>query len=291
MRDHQPALAAAAAAAAATACLAAAGWLEPSLATPPITEPASLVAWWSRTGPIVATVGLFRLAGLAAGAYLDAALLVASLARATRRHRLQRWSTLLLPKPARGLLAVAAGICTLAHPVTASASTAPRPLSTPTFESRRGLGTSPIAPAGNTHTPTSTPHPHTRMDPPPILSPATPATPTPTPLRTPPVTTNRPRRRFQASTGPALASEWTVRPGQSFWSIAEAVVTSRSATESRRTRDSQETSVLPSPPPPELTTVVRYWTTLVAANLDRLPVPSNPDILYVGDQVVLPPIQ
>jgi hypothetical protein len=29
---------------------------------------------------------------------------------------------------------------------------------------------------------------------------------------------------------------------------------------------------------------------LVAANLDRLPVRGDPDVLYVGDRVVLPPL-
>jgi nucleoid-associated protein YgaU len=58
-----------------------------------------------------------------------------------------------------------------------------------------------------------------------------------------------------------------VRAGDSFWHIAEARVGGGS---------------------PEA--VARYWIRLVAANTDRLPLRGDPDLLFVGDQVLLPPL-
>ena len=69
-----------------------------------------------------------------------------------------------------------------------------------------------------------------------------------------------------APAGPAGHStmrQWTVAPGDHFWSIADRVVTARhpDATE-------QE--------------IARYWLTLIDTNRGRLDDPSNPDLLRVG---------
>lgn len=58
-----------------------------------------------------------------------------------------------------------------------------------------------------------------------------------------------------------------VRPGEHFWSIAEAVVAAR--------------------PDPQLDTAT-YWRLLVEANRDRLVDPHNPDLLHPGQELVLP---
>ena len=57
--------------------------------------------------------------------------------------------------------------------------------------------------------------------------------------------------------------QWTVAPGDHFWSIADRVVTARhpDATE-------QE--------------IARYWLALIDTNRGRLDDPSNPDLLRVG---------
>jgi nucleoid-associated protein YgaU len=36
--------------------------------------------------------------------------------------------------------------------------------------------------------------------------------------------------------------------------------------------------------------VTPYWRTLVAANRELLPVPTNPDLLFPGDRLVVPPV-
>lgn len=63
---------------------------------------------------------------------------------------------------------------------------------------------------------------------------------------------------------------WVVRPGEHFWSIAVEVVTDEVGDE----------------PSPEL--VERYWGRLVEANRATLSDPSNPDLLFAGQHLVLP---
>lgn len=62
-----------------------------------------------------------------------------------------------------------------------------------------------------------------------------------------------------------------VEPGMSFWSIAEEVVAERVGSADGRA-------------------VSRYWRALVAANRDRLVVPGNADLLFPGQELVLPAI-
>ena len=89
--------------------------------------------------------------------------------------------------------------------------------------------------------------------------PSTPAPPTPAP---------------QPSSTAALAPPdvWTVAPGDSFWSIAADTM-----------RDARGDEV-------DDADVVSYWATLVTENADILVAPSNPDLLFAGQVVVLPPI-
>jgi hypothetical protein len=62
-----------------------------------------------------------------------------------------------------------------------------------------------------------------------------------------------------------------VAPGESFWSIAEQIVGGRLGRM------------------PTTAEVARYWTALIAANSSRLPIPAQPNLLYTGTLVVLPP--
>ena len=65
-------------------------------------------------------------------------------------------------------------------------------------------------------------------------------------------------------------STWVVHPGESFWSIAEEHL-GRDNT----TSDTQAVS--------------RYWLRLIEANRDRLADPSDPDLLFSGQVLDLPP--
>ncbi|HET9071216.1 MAG TPA: hypothetical protein VFN60_04825 [Acidimicrobiales bacterium] len=40
--------------------------------------------------------------------------------------------------------------------------------------------------------------------------------------------------------------------------------------------------------PADVAAVAAYWSRLIAANQDHLPVPGDPDLLFVGDRLVLP---
>jgi hypothetical protein len=68
-----------------------------------------------------------------------------------------------------------------------------------------------------------------------------------------------------------VAATLTVQPGQSFWSIAQQTVTSRLGAV------------------PTTAQVAHYWSELVTANAGRLPYPRDPDILFVGTVLTLPP--
>lgn len=67
---------------------------------------------------------------------------------------------------------------------------------------------------------------------------------------------------------------WTVEPGDSFWSIATRVIHQQA----------------PAGEPPTDHEVARYWHTLVRANSDRLAAAGNPDVIFTGQELVLPRI-
>ncbi len=73
------------------------------------------------------------------------------------------------------------------------------------------------------------------------------------------------------SEAPATPVERVLVPGDHLWSVAAEVV----AGQLGRSPNEGE--------------VARYWARLVAANVDRLADPANPDLVFAGDTVVLPP--
>ena len=75
----------------------------------------------------------------------------------------------------------------------------------------------------------------------------------------------------RSANGHAPDAEWTVRAGESFWSIAAHVLA-----EGRHA-------------PPRDGDVARYWEQLIRANRSRLPDRANPDVIYPGLTLRLPP--
>jgi hypothetical protein len=69
---------------------------------------------------------------------------------------------------------------------------------------------------------------------------------------------------------PAAARMWTIRPGDHFWHVAEAVLV---ADWGRPAGDAE---------------IATYWRTLVDHNRSRLVDPGNPDLVYAGQEVELP---
>ena len=92
-----------------------------------------------------------------------------------------------------------------------------------------------------------------------------------------PVASRRPSTTQPGQTAPtsngavASARTWTVRPGDSLWSIAESAL----AAAWGQPADAQE--------------LAHYWWRVVEANRASLPIPANPDLLFPGDEVVVPP--
>ncbi len=93
----------------------------------------------------------------------------------------------------------------------------------------------------------------------------------------PPVTMRRlpdrqPPAEAPAPTNPSPApGSWTVRPGDHFWAVAERVLTDAWGR---------------APADPE---VDPYWRALVKANQARLRDPHNPDLLFTGQTLAVPP--
>jgi hypothetical protein len=63
-----------------------------------------------------------------------------------------------------------------------------------------------------------------------------------------------------------------VEPGDNLWSIASTTLESRLG----RAASDQE--------------IVAYWQAVIEVNRRRLPVPSDPSLLFAGDLIQLPPI-
>ena len=66
-------------------------------------------------------------------------------------------------------------------------------------------------------------------------------------------------------------NQWVVKAGESFWTIAASVV---------------ETRVGHAPTASE---IVPFWQALIDANRAQLPRPGNPNLIYVGTVLTLPP--
>jgi nucleoid-associated protein YgaU len=99
-------------------------------------------------------------------------------------------------------------------------------------------------------------------------APTTTTAPPTTATTAPPPTTEAPPPA--ATPEPPDRPTWTVQTGDSFWSIAERVVSERLG----HTATNAE--------------VTPYWVQLVHANGDRLVEPGNPNLIYPGQVMVLP---
>ena len=86
----------------------------------------------------------------------------------------------------------------------------------------------------------------------------------------PPATAAAPAPAPEPATGPRPRS-WTVRPGEHFWAVAERALADAWA---RAPSDGE---------------VAPYWRALVQANRHRLRDPRNPDLVFTGQVLDVPP--
>ena len=189
-----------------------------------------LGSWVAATDPAIATMAVIRLVALGCTSYV---LATTTLGFATAALRLRRASHVVeaASVPAvRRLVAAAVGVSVTGHALLTAPS----------------VPTSRVSVAESATPALEKPEP-------------APAAPAP-PLPAPPAPTS----------APMPEREWTVRPGDHLWSIAQTVL----AEASGRLPSNAETDP--------------YWRRLVAANTDRLADPANPDLVLAGQSLRVP---
>lgn len=237
-----------------------------SLATPPLWSGDDLERWWSSRDPITVVVAGFRLAALVVGYHLLLTSAVAAVGALVRRPDLVRLADRWTLPPLRGAVARVVGLglsaaAALTPPVT-GASASPAPATAEGTATMRSVGDEVRVlrptPTGEVtlrlvDPPTSTGEAtlsEVPVDEPDSLAPA----PTPTP-------TSEPARADERD-----PTRHVVRPGDHLWSIAEASLADALGR------------------PPTDAEVAPYWRRVVEAN----PQLANPDLIFPGDEVVLP---
>ncbi|MGH9189899.1 MAG: LysM peptidoglycan-binding domain-containing protein [Acidimicrobiales bacterium] len=210
-----------------------------ALVPPRLTEPSSWPGWLRSSDPAVAALAVLRLGGLLVAAYLAAVTSVGLVLRTVGAIRLVAVvDRLTVPAVRRILAAGLTGTLTLAGPAGAAQSRTPTTV------------TATTTPTGNGTEARVTMHRLAR----------------PTGPGAPPTM----RSLSPAENPAATATDWTVEPGQSFWSIAEAALARSS-----------------SQPPPD-SVIAPYWLRLIEANRSRLADPANPDLVFPGQVFGLP---
>lgn len=239
------------------------------LAGPPLLRPSAWPTWLAGRDPAVAAMSIVRLGVLGAAWYLAALTALAAGGRALGSARTVAAAVRVAPLPARRVLVAALGAGVLlasavrARPATvavggtilAAADAGPAPTRT----LRRLDGPAPVSPPP-TASPALPPPPQAAAPP---TTKAAPRAPSPPATPAPPVAAEPPTTR--------VGDEWVVRPGEHFWSIARAHLAEAWGRE------------------PTVREVGRHWRALVAANRDRLADPANPDLIFPGQHLRLPP--
>jgi LysM repeat protein len=257
-----------------------------ALASPPLARPGDWAGWASTRGGPAAALAVVRLVVAGTAGWLLIATVAMSVLQGRGSRSLAVVEVLdvltvpLVRRVVQGALGVGLVGATVAGAAGHGGQPPPRPVAVAVAapvlervdEGPPGSAISPIT--TTTTTPTTTtprPAPSTTSTTVPPLAPA-PTSPVPSVGADvmavdaiPPVVPPTP-----ASPTPA-PSTWTVAAGDHFWSIAEQVTGGSVAGDDER--------------------VVRgYWSELIAANRDRLADPGNPDLLFTGDVLVLPPV-
>ncbi|MFP5308020.1 MAG: LysM peptidoglycan-binding domain-containing protein [Actinomycetes bacterium] len=261
------------------------------LAGPTLTQPGTWGAWLGERDPIVAVVSLLRLVALGLAWYLLGVTTVSVLARTLRAARLVRLADALsiplvrrLSQQAVGVSLAGAVLTSVTGPLAVAAPTPMGPASAGAVASAAGDATLTMAPlddaptAGADDAETLT---MAALDDPAraagvrvaetitmqaVEAPAPPAV--APPQVAPPA--DAAGATDAAAPAPAGGREVTVASGDHLWSLAEDALVAAWG------RDVSDDELAP------------YWRDVVEANRDRLADPTDPDLLFPGQQVVLP---
>lgn len=263
-------------------------------------DPFGWASWVERVGPVAAAFSVVRLLAVGAWLYLVVVTTAGTALRLARAHTLVSVLDRLTPPALRRLLASTVGGITLAVSSGGAslAWTAP-PDRTPTTVVAVGTSTgsdaladSPLTltmkrltpsdgPAASNGVDNSDGHDNSTGDQP----------------STPPVTTGpnptmtmrhlAPGEERRDAAQPATA--WTVAPGESFWSRAEAVVASSGPTGNHPGENHPgEGKRHPTERRPTDADIGSYWLRLIEANRSKLADAANPDLIFPGQVFVLP---
>lgn len=228
-----------------------------ALAAPPLSDPGRWAGWLEARDPLVAAFGLLRVVTLGGIWYVALATLVGVLLRMAGAASLVRLTDRVTIGPVRRMLAgtmslglAASGVVAVAVPAlrvpVAAAAQATSPSTT---------STSPASTSTTTSTTTVTPATVTMHRLSPVESAQRPA-----------VTTVPEMAPATATT----AGQWTVKPGECFWSIADDVLADRLGR------------------PPTDAEIVPYWQRLIDANRHQLVQRDNPDLVLPGQIFAVP---
>lgn len=223
-----------------------------ALSTPPLTDRSALQRWTTDRDPVTIGFALLRLVALATAWYLVAVTVLGALARASRLPRLVALSDLATLPPVRRLLGGVFGLG-----LTAAAGTIVGvPLSVgPSAPRSRADGMAVVMERTDDRVVVMTAEPQADDDHDDdddqgtasmwVLGPDAPA---------------------------SDPTAWTVAPGDSLWSLAEAQLT---ASLDRPVSDAE---------------VERYWRRVLDENRSRLADPANPDLIFAGQVFAIPPV-
>lgn len=264
----------------------------------PLSSADALHAWLERTDPAVMAAAALRLVALALCGYLVAASALALLASVIRWRPAVAATRHLMPSMLRRMVLGTASVglmSTIVSPAVATSAPADSDADKTAVmvklepESPSSTATTAVMPTSSTTTTTSPPtSPPSTSPPPPPSATTTSAATTPEPSDPardasgtasgqPPAGTGT--TDTADTTGPTdtnSGDRWIVQPGDSFWSIAEEIVTEQLGPRERETSSPTDADI------------AGYWRTLIEANRDRLADRTNPDLLFPGQRLRLP---
>lgn len=233
------------------------------LATPPWREPSRWQSWLDDIGPAAAFASIMRVGALVTAWYLAAVTMLGITVRIAHVRAGRRILDRLTIAPLRRLLAswvattTAALAFTLPLPVARAGPPSPAP------------APRPIVLLQVVSTDSAPPSVLLTVDDP-LPGPQTISTEPPTPTR---LIQLAPHATSPPSVAPPrpLPATVIVKPGDNFWSVARFLLSDDRGH------------------PPEPTLLANYWRRLVDANRDRLVHADAPDLLFPGQELVVPP--
>jgi hypothetical protein len=246
-----------------------------TLPFPADLEPTRLAAWADAVGGPTVAFTVLRALAVALVVWCGVGWLLGVAARLGRRPGAVRLTDHLSIPLVRRLADAAAGLAVAGatlSPVAVAATPAPTTLTTP--ETAVVVMTD-LGPAPSRSTTTTATSPETSSTTPLTVAPSPTVASSAIPTTSPPATaatdrapaTDGGRSRPGAT---AVGSTWVIAPGDTLWHVAE-------------TSAAEKVGRAPSP-----AEIVEQLDRVIAANLDRLVIPGDPDLVFPGQEFVVP---